>query len=86
MPLSANDDCFNPTRESPTDDSAEVTRFLPPCRSAPSVPLPAWTLCTPTPASAPGGTLDPAWLEFMGVDAAGAGTPPDDPWLELLRR
>lgn len=84
--MSASDDCFNPTREGPTDDSAEVTRSLPPRPTAQGVPLPAWTLCTPTPASAPGGALDPAWLEFLGVDAPGAGKAPDDPWLDLLRR
>jgi len=84
--LSANDDCFNPASDDTTDDRLEAAR---PFRSHPArrlAPLPAWTFCTPTPAAAPGGALDPAWLEFLGVDVSGTGTPPHDPWLELLRR
>jgi hypothetical protein len=84
--LSANDVCFNSTSDETTDDKVDVTA---PFRSQPArrlAPLPAWTLCTPMPASAPVGATDPAWLEFLGVDASGTGTPPGDPWLELLRR
>ena len=83
--MSINDDYFQPASDGPSVDPVDVTRPLQP-RLVRLVPLPAWTLCTPTPADASVVAVDPAWLEFLGVDAPAGDPPSGNPWLELLPR